>query len=226
MAPLARAGYGGDGFSVRARVRLGPHSCARSGWLVSRPARRPPVGYARPRGRVSRAASSHAASGRSLVLHVGGLATGVLHLVRALPADWRRSTAARITLRPAACLHAGAPRSSRAPGTRPCRDKGLCGRPASPHQASWPRLAAPRCHPGHPREADLVSNTGAWLSPALTTSTSWSASLGVAASRAGCWPSGTGAVPQVRVLTLPGPNPPRTLTLNPTLTLTLTLIEP
>ena len=175
MAPLARArgfggaGYGGDGFSVRARVRLGPDSRARSGWLVSRPARRPPVGYARPRGRLYRAASSHAASGRSLVLHVGGLATGVLHLVRALPADWRRRTAARAALRPVARLHAGAPRSSRAPGTRPCRDKGLCGRPASPHQASWPRLAAPRCHPGHTREADLVSNTGAWLSPALTT---------------------------------------------------------
>ena len=36
------------------------------------------------------------------------------------------------------------------PSASLCRKQGLCGRPASLRQASWPRLAAPRCRPGHP----------------------------------------------------------------------------
>eukprot|EP00964_Phaeocystis_antarctica_P008447 scaffold4557_cov65-Phaeocystis_antarctica.AAC.3 len=36
------------------------------------------------------------------------------------------------------------------PSASLCRKQGLCGRPASLRQTSWPRLAAPRCRPGHP----------------------------------------------------------------------------
>ena len=149
-APLKIRSDGGNGLPVRARVRLGPHARARAGRLVSRPTRRAPTGYARPRGRLSRAASAHATSGHSLVLHLGGRATRLLHLARALPADARRFTAARAAWSPAARQRAGAPCSSSAAGSRPCRDQGRFGRPTSPRQASWPRLAVAGCHRGHP----------------------------------------------------------------------------
>ena len=218
--------HGGNGLSVRARMRLGPHARARPGRLVSRPTRGAPTGYARPQGRLYRAASAHATSGHSLVLHLGGRATRLLHLARALPADTRRFTAARAARRPAARQRAGAPRSSSAAGSRPCRDQGRFGRPTSPRQASWPRLAVAQVPPWAPavlvrRACSPHRCAGRFGAPygarggksSGGASTSSSVSPGAVASRAGCWLSGTGALPLARVLTLPCPDPPRAQTL-------------